>query len=79
MLQDSAREARAYQRQASREQDAVELDALRKTMQVTEMPPAEIAKMRERGKSVADKYGRELDQELVAGLQAELDKARAGR
>ena len=79
VLQEAAREARAYQREASRKQDAVELDALKKTMQVTELPPEEIAKMRDRAKAVADKYSKELDPELVAGLQAELDKARAGR
>lgn len=48
-------------------------------MRVTELPPAEIARMREKAVAVSDKYTKELAPELVRALPAELDKARAGR
>jgi TRAP-type C4-dicarboxylate transport system substrate-binding protein len=76
ILQESVREARDYQRQASREKDAAEADALRTTMQVTELSAAEIAKMREVAKPLTEKYNKEMDGELVKSLQAELDKLR---
>jgi tripartite ATP-independent transporter DctP family solute receptor len=76
ILEQAAAEARGYQRQVSREQDAVELDALAKTMQVTELPPEEMAKMRERAKPVVDKYNGELDPLLIKTLEAEIAKVR---
>jgi TRAP-type transport system periplasmic protein len=54
----------------------VELDALAKTMQVTELPPEEMAKMRERAKPVVDKYNGELDPLLIKTLEAEIAKVR---
>lgn len=60
----------------SREQDVTELEALKKTMQVTEMPQPEVAKMREKAKPIVEKYNKEIDGSLVSGLQAELDKTR---
>jgi TRAP-type transport system periplasmic protein len=78
VLQSAAAEARDYQRKVSREQDVSELEALKKTMQVTEMPPAEIAKMRDKAKPLVEKYNKEIDASLVSGLQAELDRLRRG-
>ena len=53
-----------------------ELEALKKTMQITEMPQADIAKMREKAKPIVEKHYKEIDQTLVEGLQAELKKLR---
>jgi len=76
ILQQAAQEARAYQRQTSREQDAIELEALKQSMEVTEMPPEELEKMRDKARPVVEKYNKDIDQSLVNSLQAELDELR---
>jgi TRAP-type C4-dicarboxylate transport system substrate-binding protein len=76
ILQQAAQEARAYQRQTSREQDAIELEALKQSMEVTEMPPEELEKMRDKARPVVEKYNKDIDQSLVNSLQSELDELR---
>ena len=76
LLQDSATEASKFQRQASRDASATTLDALKKAgMQVSELSPAEQAKLRDKMKPVIDKHGAAIA-ETVKELQAELAKAR---
>lgn len=77
VLQDSALEASKYQRQVSRDAAASTLDALKKAgMQVSELSPAEVAKMRERMKPVIAKHAAIVGEATVKDLQAELAKAR---
>ena len=77
VLQDSALEAGKYQRQLSREAAASTLDALKKAgMQVSEFPPAEVAKLRERMKPVIAKHAAIVGESTVQELQAELAKLR---
>ena len=76
ILQQAAQEARAYQRQTSREQDAIELEALKQSMEVTEMPPEELERMRDKARPVVEKYNKDIDQSLVNSLQSELDELR---
>lgn len=77
ILQDAATEAGKYQRQVSREQAAAQLDQLKKAgMQVTELPPAELAKLRERMKPVIDKYATTVGEASVKELMAEIAKVR---
>jgi tripartite ATP-independent transporter DctP family solute receptor len=65
-LQDAANESRDYQRKMLREQDAKALESLKQAgMQVTEVPLAEIAKMRDKAKPVVDKYSKEEGDTLV--------------
>jgi TRAP-type C4-dicarboxylate transport system substrate-binding protein len=52
------------------------LENLKKTMEVSELPPEEIAKIREKLKPVIEKYSVNVGAELVKELQAELDKVR---
>jgi TRAP-type transport system periplasmic protein len=76
ILQDAAVEAAKFQRQVNREAAAGQLDALKKAgMQVSEFPPAEQAKLREKLKPVIDKHGAAI-QGTVAELQTELAKLR---
>ncbi len=76
IVQDAATEAAAVQRKASREQTASALDQLKKAgMQVTELPPAEQARLRELLKPVIDKHGAAIA-DTVKALQAELAKVR---
>lgn len=76
LIQDAAREAASYQRQVNRSKSADDLDELKKAgMQVTQLSPAEQAKLRERLKPVVDKHGAAIAGTL-AELQAELAKLR---
>jgi TRAP-type transport system periplasmic protein len=77
ILQDAAVEAGKYQRQVSREQAASMLEELKKAgMQVTELPPGEQAKLREKMKPVIDKYAGSVGEGTVKELMAELAKLR---
>jgi len=77
VLQDAAIEAGKYQRQVSRDLAASELEQLKKAgMQVTELPPAEQAKLRAKMKPVIDKYASTVGENTVRDLMAELGKVR---
>jgi hypothetical protein len=45
-------------------------------MEVSELSPEEVAKLREKAKPVTDKYAQEIDPALMQQLQAEIAKAR---
>ncbi len=76
ILQDAADEASQFQRKVSRDAAASTLDQLKKAgMQVTELPAAEQAKLRDRFKPVIDKHGAAIAA-TVAELQAEPAKLR---
>lgn len=77
ILQDSCIEARDYQRKVSRDQSAKVLADLKaKGMAFNEIPPEEVAKMREKVKPVIDKYTKEVGEDLVKQTYAEIDKVR---
>jgi TRAP-type transport system periplasmic protein len=70
-------EAKVYQRKVSREKNAAALEALKKAgMQVNEVSPDELTRIRQKIKPVIDKYAREVGETLVAELNAELAKKR---
>ena len=74
---DAAAEATKFQRQASRYAAGSTLDQLTKAgMQVTELPPAEIAKLRDKMRPVIAKYSVSVGQETVKAMQDELAKIR---
>lgn len=77
ILQDAAVEAGRFQRQVSRDAAAGQLAELKKLgMTVTELPPAEMAKLRELMKPVIDKHSESVGVETVKALQAEIAKVR---
>ncbi len=77
VIADSAREATAAQRQAARDASATALDQLKKIgMQVTELPPAELSKLRDKMRPVIAKYSVSVGQETMQAFQAELAKVR---
>jgi len=77
VLQDAATEAGRYQRQLSRDQAASAIDQLRKAgMQVSELPAAEQAKLREKMKPVIDKHAATVGEATLRELMAELAKLR---
>lgn len=78
IIGDAAIEAGKYQRQMAREAAVTALDGLKKAgMQVTELPPAEVSKLRDKMRPVIAKYAVSVGQEVVQEIQAELTKARS--
>ena len=74
---DAAVEAGKYQRQVAREAAGTALEALKKAgMEVTELPAAEVSKLREKMKPVIAKYTATVGESTVTELMAELAKAR---
>jgi tripartite ATP-independent transporter DctP family solute receptor len=77
IVQDSLNEAEAYQRQVSREKSSQVLEDLKKAgMQVNEVSPQEIARIREKIKPVIDKYAKEAGETLMSEVNAEIAKKR---
>ncbi|MDP1742301.1 MAG: TRAP transporter substrate-binding protein [Polaromonas sp.] len=77
LLGDAAVEAGKYQRQTARDAAGATLEALKKAgMQVTELAPAEMAKLREKMKPVIAKYSSGVGDSTVNELMAELARLR---
>jgi TRAP-type transport system periplasmic protein len=78
ILQDAATETTAFQRKVARDEAAKVLDQLRNSgMAVHELAPEEVAKLREKAQPVIQKYTKELGEEFVAELKAEIERVRA--
>jgi TRAP-type transport system periplasmic protein len=78
ILQDTAVETATYQRKVAREQAAKVLDQLKKAgMTIHELPPEEVAKLRDKARPVIEKYKKDLGEEFVTELYAEVEKVRA--
>ena len=77
LLQDAAVEARDYERGVAREQAGKAVEELKaEGMEVSELPPEEVAKFREKAKPVADKFAAEIDPALMQQLTAQLAELR---
>ncbi len=77
LITDAASEATAFQRQVSRGAADSALESLRKAgMTVTELSPAETAKLRDKVKPVIDKYTASVGEATVKELMAEIAKVR---
>ena len=79
MIVAAAQESATYQRQISRDAQDKALAELRKTMEVTELPPAELAKIRGKLKPVTDKYSAQVGAEFAQRFFAEIEKARSAK
>jgi tripartite ATP-independent transporter DctP family solute receptor len=77
ILQEAAVESAKYQREQSRSAAAGILDALKKAgMQVNELPPAEMAKLREKIKPVIAKHTANVGEATVKAVLADIEAAR---
>ncbi|MET0682813.1 MAG: DctP family TRAP transporter solute-binding subunit [Casimicrobiaceae bacterium] len=80
VIQEAASEATTFQRRVSREQSANALEALKAAgMQVRELPPAELTRIREKIRPVLDKYRVRAGLGLARAVEAELAKMRGGK
>jgi tripartite ATP-independent transporter DctP family solute receptor len=78
-LQEAANEARDFERKVSREKNAQALQTLKQTMQITELPPAELEKMRAKVQPVIDKHAKLVGEDLVKEVNAEIAKVRSAK
>jgi tripartite ATP-independent transporter DctP family solute receptor len=77
VLQDAAAEARDFQRKAARDMDQKSRQAVTKAgVQVNEVSPQELERMRAKVRPVIDKYTAQVGEPLVKEFYAELEKAR---
>ena len=77
IISEAAVEAAKYQRAQARGLVASALDNMKKNgMQVTQLPPAEVTKLRDMMRPVTAKYAVNVGQETVKELQTELAKVR---
>ena len=76
IVTDAALETRAYHRKLNREVNAKCIAALQaQKMQVNQVAPAEMARMRDKTKGVIDKLGKDFDQALLKEFLAAIDAA----
>jgi tripartite ATP-independent transporter DctP family solute receptor len=77
IFEDAATETRDFQRKVAREMSDKSREFLIKSgMQINDIAPGEIARMREKVKPVVDKYASQVGEALVKQFDAELAKAR---
>ncbi len=79
LVMEAAKEAVVWQRQFSRDSQAKALESLKKTMQVNDVPPAEIAKLRAKVKPVIDKFSATIGADFTKQFLAEIEKVRAAK
>lgn len=76
IFKDAVAEVTIFQRQLTREKETIALEELKKSgMEVTELPAAELTKLREKVAPVVEKYAGAIP-ETAAALKAELAKQR---
>jgi TRAP-type transport system periplasmic protein len=79
ILRDAAQETAVIQRKVARDEAAKVLAELKKRgMNVVELPPTEVARLRERSKPVLEKYTKELGA-IVPEMLAAVEQARAAK
>jgi tripartite ATP-independent transporter DctP family solute receptor len=77
VLQEAAQASARYEREQSRSQLAATIAELKKDgMEVTELPAAEMAKLREKMKPVIAKHTPGVGEDTVKAILAEIDKVR---
>ena len=77
IITDAAAEAKTVERQISQQKEAQAIDGLRKTMQVNEVSPAELARLRQKVQPAIDKFTKEVGEPVVKEVNAELARLRA--
>ena len=79
IILDAARESQVYQRQVSRDAQEKALAILKTKMEYSDLPPAEVAKIRTKLKPVIDKYSANVGADFAKQVYTEIDKVRAGK
>jgi TRAP-type C4-dicarboxylate transport system substrate-binding protein len=76
ILLDAGKESGVFQRKFSRDAQAAALANLKQKMEYTELPPAEVTKVRAKLKPVIDKFSVQVGADFAKQVYAEIDKVR---
>lgn len=79
IITDAADEAKQEERKIAQAKELQSIDNLRKTMQVNDVAPAEIARLRQKVQPVVDKFAKEVGLPLMQEVTAELARLRGGK
>ncbi len=79
IITDAASEAKDEERRISQAKEIQAIDGLRKTMQVNEVSPAEVARLRQKVQPVVDKFAKEVGEPVIQQVTAELARLRAAK
>lgn len=79
IITEAANEAKAEERRISQLKEAQAIDGLRKAMQVNEVSPAEVARLRQKVQPVVDKFSREVGEPVMQQVNAELARLRGAK
>ncbi|WP_428003465.1 TRAP transporter substrate-binding protein [Acidovorax sp.] len=78
LIIDAANEAKQEERRIAQAKEAESITNLRKTMQVNDVAPAELARLRQKVQPVVDKFAKEVGEPLMTQVNAELARMRSG-
>lgn len=79
IILDAASEAKQEERKIAQAREAESIDNLRKTMQVNEVSPAELTRLRQKVQPVIDKFAQEVGAPLMNQINAELTRMRGNK
>ena len=79
IITDAANEAKQEERTIAQAKELQSIDNLRKTMQVNDVAPAEVARLRQKVQPVVDKFAKEVGLPLMQEVPQELARLRGGQ
>jgi tripartite ATP-independent transporter DctP family solute receptor len=79
IILDAANEAKDEERKLSQAKELQAIDGLRKSMQVNEVTASEIARLRQKVAPVVEKFSREVGEQTIGQVNAELSRMRGAK
>jgi TRAP-type C4-dicarboxylate transport system substrate-binding protein len=79
LITEAGAEAKQEERRIAQAKEGESINNLRKSMQVNEVTPAELARMRQKVQPVLDKFAKEVGEPLMTQVNAELARLRGGK
>jgi tripartite ATP-independent transporter DctP family solute receptor len=79
VIREAADEAKKLQREITQAKEAQAIDGLKQRMQVNEVSPAELARLRQKVQPVTDKFSKEVGEAVYKQVSDELARLRAGK
>jgi len=79
IITEAANEAKAEERRISQLKESEAIEGLKKSMQVNEVSPAEVARLRQKVQPVIDKFSKEVGEPVMQQVNAELARLRAAK
>jgi len=79
IITEAANEAKAEERRISQLKESEAIEGLKKSMQVNEVSPAEVARLRQKVQPVIGKFSKEVGEPVMQQVNAELARLRAAK